>query len=436
MADFPILLFWVILLSIRSGGNLVHKEILDNGIKILTEEIPHVRSVSIGVWVTTGSIYESESLSGISHFIEHMMFKGTSRRSAKEIAESIESVGGQLNAFSAREYTCFYCVVLDDHLPLAIDVLADMLIGSLFDPGELEKEKKVILEEIKMYEDSPDDLIHDRFAQTLWDGHPLGRSILGSESNVERLSREEITDFLGKNYTPDNIIIALAGNLRHQETVAALREHFTDIRGSAEVVEVFPPKADHRKRVETRDLEQVHFCFGTEAPTYISDDRYPMYVLNSILGGNSSSRLFQEVREKQALVYSIYSYYDSYKDGGLFAIYAGTSPANLGPVLEAVLGELSTIRKEGINEDEFLKAKEHLKGGLVLSLEETSHRMSRLARSEIYFGRTFTIDEVLKMIEDVKMEDVSELIEVLFGNGSMAVAAIGPVEVDALALVG
>jgi predicted Zn-dependent peptidase len=400
---------------------------------ILTEEIPHVRSVSAGVWITTGSKYEAENLSGISHFIEHMMFKGTARRSAKEIAESIESVGGQLNAFTGREYTCFYAVVLDEHLPLAVDVLADMLTGSLFDPAEMEKEKNVVLEEIKMYEDSPDDLIHDKFAQTLWDGHPLGRSILGPESVIKSLRRKDIISFLKRNYASDNVIISLAGNLKHQETVNLLNKYFGGISGSREAIDVPPPRGGFRKNVETRDLEQVHFCIGTEGPTYVSEDRYAMYVLNSILGGNSSSRLFQEVREKLGLVYSIYSYHDSYKDGGLFAIYAGVSPENFGPVLEIVSRELSLLKKDGIKEDEFLRAKEHLKGSLVLSLEETSHRMSRLAKSEIYFGRTFTIDEILRSIESVSMKDVSNLVDKLFGNGSMSMAAIGPLEASTLA---
>ena len=411
---------------------MVYKEVLGNGVRVLMEEIPHVRSVSIGVWVVTGSKYEPERLNGISHFIEHMMFKGTSRRNAKEIAESIESVGGQLNAFTAREYTCYYCVVLDDHLPLAIDVLADMLTDSLFDPDEMEKEKKVIVEEIKMYEDSPDDIIHDQFAQTLWNGHPLGRSIMGPESTIEGLLQEDVLEFQKKNYTPDNIIISLAGNLKSQESLDLLKEYFGAMDGLGAVSQVSPPRRSSQKTVVNRDLEQVHFCYGSEGPNSTSTDRYPMYVLNTILGGNSSSRLFQEVRERQGLVYSIYSYHDSYKDGGLFAIYAGTSPDNFGPVLDSLSQELSALRKEGIKEDEFLRAKEYLKGGFVLSLEETGHRMSRLAKSEIYFGRTFSVDEVLKMIEEVRLEEVSHLIEVLLGNGSMSMAVIGPVEANIL----
>ncbi|MGQ9631711.1 MAG: M16 family metallopeptidase [bacterium] len=408
----------------------VYRESLGNGIRVVMEEIPYVRSASIGVWVGTGAKHEPARMNGISHFIEHMLFKGTKSRSAREIAEAIDNVGGHLNAFTAKEYTCFYSVILDEHIDLAIDILSDIFKNSIFKVEEMEKEKRVILEEIKMYEDTPDEVIHDRFAQTIWRGNPLGQPILGTGETVRRLNRDEVVDFVGHNYTAGNTVIALAGNFKRREVMKLLEDRFGDLGRGTAPADPPIPVVESNINVDYKDLSQIHFCLGTEGVSRTSEDRHALYVLNSILGGNMSSRLFQEVRERQALVYSIYTFHDSYKETGLFAIYAGTSAENFTKVKDAILQQFSKIREEGIDEDELYKAKEHLKGGFVLSLEETSHRMSRLAKLELYFGEIFTIDEILRRIDGVTRDDVVELARRIFTDEKLSLAAIGNLKLE------
>ncbi|MEA3509009.1 MAG: pitrilysin family protein, partial [candidate division NC10 bacterium] len=296
------------------------KEVLDNGLVILTERMPEVQSISIGVWIPVGSRKEEERQAGISHFIEHMLFKGTERRSAEEIAAAIDSVGGILDAFTSREYTCYYAKVLGEHLPLAVDILADLVLHSRFDPADVEKERAVILQEIKMVEDNPDDQIHDLFTQTIWADHPLGRPILGPRETLSQIGRDEMAKFMDDSYRPDQAIISAAGGLDHQSLVDLVVAAFGDWEGRSQPGPSSPPISRVTTVNEDRDLSQVHLCLGVKGLAYAHRDRYTLSILNTILGGGMSSRLFQEVREKRGLVYSIYSYTASYRDGGLLVV--------------------------------------------------------------------------------------------------------------------
>lgn len=406
----------------------IQKETLPNGLRVITEEIPYVRSASIGVWVGTGSRQESEENNGISHFIEHMLFKGTSHRTARELAETIDSVGGQLNAFTAKEYTCYYAKVLDEHLPVAIELLADMLLNSLFTPEDTGKEKGVVIEEIKMYEDTPDELVHDLFAQAMWQQHPLGRTILGTVEAVNGLTRERVMDYFYSHYTPDNMVVAAAGNLSHQTVVEHVAGALAAIHGSRTAGAEEPPRVSPRVTIRAKDTEQVHLCLGTRGVPQDHDDIYSLYLLNSILGGGSSSRLFQEIRETRGLAYSVYSYQSAYRDAGLFAVYAGVSPRYTDEVLRLILLEFARIKEEGVEPAELSRAKEQVKGNLVLSLESTSNRMSRLGKSELTLGRIITPEEVIDKIEAVKQADLQRLAGEMFDPSCLGLAAIGPLD--------
>jgi len=324
---------------------LYQKTVLPNGVRIITEEIEHVRSAAIGLWVGAGSRDEREGYEGISHFMEHMFFKGTEHRTARALAESLEAVGGQLNAFTTKEYTCYYAKVLDEDLDLAIDVLSDMFFHSLFDEKEIEKEKNVVIEEIKMYEDSPDELIHDIFSEKVWNEHPLGKPILGTEASITSLSRDKIMLFLSEHYAPDNVVVAVAGKIKQAGIVAKLSAQFgTFKRGGRRVLEEAPTgkTVEHYQKKET---EQMHIIIGVPGLGQDDEDIYAMHIFNNILGGGLSSRLFQEIREQRGLAYSVYSYHSTYVDSGLFAIYAGTSPKNTQEVIECILQELKEINQ-------------------------------------------------------------------------------------------
>jgi predicted Zn-dependent peptidase len=400
--------------------------VLANGVRIITEEIEHVRSAAVGIWVGAGSRDENEGYEGISHFIEHMFFKGTEHRSARALAESLEAVGGQLNAFTTKEYTCYYAKILDEDLDLAIDVLSDMFFCSLFDEKEIEKEMNVVIEEIKMYEDSPDELIHDIFSEYVWNDHPLGKPILGTEESIKSLSREKIMTFLSEHYAPDNVVIAVAGKIKHDDVVAKLTNQFgTFKRGGRRILEG-TPVGQTIERYQKKDTEQMHILLGVPGLGQDDDEIYAMHIFNNILGGGLSSRLFQEIREQRGLAYSVYSYHSTYVDTGLFAIYAGTSPNNTKEVIECILRELKGIAEQGITAEELERTKAQIKGGLYLGLESVSSRMSRLGKTELTYNRVLSPEEVVEKLEKVTLADVLRLIRRLWQRDKISIMTLGP----------
>jgi predicted Zn-dependent peptidase len=407
---------------------MIVKEFLDNGLTLITESIPGARSVAVGVWLKRGSRHERPELSGISHFIEHMVFKGTKSRSAQRIAEEVDSIGGHMDAFTAKEYASFHLKVLDEHLPTAVEILGDIVMNPLFDPTEMAREKKVIFEEINMVEDTPDDLVMELFAGAFWPGHPLGRSILGSKRSVGRLRRDGLAEFFARVYQPRNVVIAAAGHLDHEKASRLVRRHFGGLRARRSPANGRAPRVATRVVTRSkRDLEQVHLCLGTRGYPQTHPDRYGCYILNTVFGGSMSSRLFQNIREKRGLVYSISSGVTAYSDSGLFSVYAGTSRDSAREVIGLTLEEIRKLCGETLGEAELRRAKDHLRGSLVLSLEYTGARMSQLAREEIYFGRSFTLDELLSGIEAVTAEDVRRIAVGLF-EGQWAASVLGDLQ--------
>ena len=398
---------------------------LGNGIVVLTERMPQVRSVSIGVWVKVGSRNEPMERAGISHFIEHLLFKGTQSRSAEEIAQAVDSVGGTLDAFTSRENTCLYAKVLGEDLPLAMDLLSDLLLHPRLDPADIEKERRVVLEEIKMVEDDPDDLIHDIFAQQLWRDHPLGRPVLGFRHTLQPLTRQDILEHLRDFYQPDRVIVAAAGDLDHGRVAELTWSAFGKWQGKAVTTNGSSPTSYHTTHHEERDSAQLHLVLGAEGLPYNHSNRYAFYLLNAILGSSMSSRLFQEIREKRGLAYSIYSYQASYQDSGLMAVYAGTSTEAYPQVVDLIRAEFARLRQGPVDLTEFHRAKAQLKGNLLLGLESTSSRMTRLANTEIYFGRYFDLDEIIRGIDGVSSETFAELNRSLFEPERYALTTIG-----------
>jgi predicted Zn-dependent peptidase len=404
---------------------MITKETLPNGLTLLTEAMPHVRSVAIGVWLQRGSRHERAEETGISHFIEHMVFKGTRTRSAEMIAAQVDSIGGHMDAFTAKEYASFHLKVLDEHLPLAVEILGDIVLNPLFDPLEIAKEKKVILEEIKMVEDTPDDLVMELFSEAFWPDHPLGRPILGTRKSVTGFERGALLRFFRSAYQPRNIVVAAAGHLDHKGLATIVARHFGALGSGANGHHTKPPA--WAARIVTRskkELEQVHLCLGSPAYPQSHDDRYAAYVLNTVLGGSMSSRLFQNVRERRGLVYSISSSLTSYSDAGSLTVYAGTSLDAVSQVIGLIVEELRRAKGERVPEEELRRAKDHLKGSLMLSLENTGSRMSYLARQEIYFGRTFSLDETLGAIEVVTADDLQRIANDLF-QGDLGMSLLG-----------
>ncbi len=409
------------------------KQVLPNGLTVVVEEIPYVRSVSVGVWVAAGSRYESDENAGISHFLEHLFFKGTERRTAKDIAESIEGVGGQLNAFTAKEYACYYAKVLDEHLPLAMDVLSDMIRHSKFAQADIEKERGVILEEIRMYEDTPDELVHDLFLQTVWEGHPLGRAILGTEESVGSLDRDRIVSYYQGMYCPNNVVVAAAGHVTAKEIIDMVAEAFGTMEGCSMRLPSMSPEAHSDILLRAKATEQVHLCMGSKAVPLDDDDYYATQVLNTITGGGSSSRLFQEIREERGLAYSVYSYISAYKDAGLFTAYAGMSPDQAAAVTELMMKVLSRLADEGPTKEELERAREQLKGGLMLGLESTSNRMTRIGKNEITLGRHITPDEIIDKVNAVTLQDINRLAAHFFRPSAFTFVGLGPVDRTGLA---
>lgn len=407
---------------------MIVREVLDNGLRLLTEQIPHVRSVSIGVWLTRGSRHEPAEHGGIAHFVEHMLFKGTKSRSAETIAQDIDSIGGQLDAFTAKEYASYYIKVLDESLPLAVDILSDIVLNPAFAADDIEREKKVVLEEIKMVEDTPDDLVHEIFTQAFWEDHPLGRPILGAPETVEALTRETLCDYFERAYAANNVIIAAAGNLQHERVRELLEKAFAGMRRVGTVVTETPPKVVPKVTIRNKDLEQSHLCLGTSSFPQNHADRYTSYVLNTLVGGSMSSRLFQNVREKRGLAYAVFSGLSAYRDAGTFTVYAGCAKEVVGEVVDLVVEELRTVKQAPAADTELRRAKDHLKGSLMLSLENTASRMSHLARQEIYFDRQFSLDETLEGIEAVTPTAILDVARRMFADGALAVTALGQLD--------
>jgi len=406
----------------------VRKDVLSNGLTILTEAMPAVRSVSIGIWMRTGSRQESAEENGISHFIEHMVFKGTKNRSAEQIAREADSIGGHLDAFTAKECTSFSIKALDEHVPRAFDIVSDLLLNPLFQAEDISKESKVIQEEIKMVEDTPDDLVHELFTQSYWHGHALGRPILGTRHTVSSFNRERLSDYFHRHYIPNSTLIAAAGRLEHARFVDLVARYFGDLRCGPACKDGPPPiphpSIRHRHK---KELEQVHLCVGAPSYPQPHEKRFACYILNTVLGGGMSSRLFQNIREKRGLAYAVFSGLSSFRDAGCLSVYAGTSLENARQVLGLILEEFRHLKTQAISDQELQHAKDYLKGSLMLSLETTGSRMSNAARQEMYFGRNISLDELSQRIDEVTSPEVQGVAREFFQTDRLAVSFLGPI---------
>ena len=404
----------------------IETTILPNGVRVITEQMDHVRSVSLGVWITTGSRAETPDENGISHFIEHMVFKGTSRRSAEDIARSVDSIGGGLDAFTAKEMVSYNTKVLDEHVPLAFDVLADMVRNPLFRAEDIEKEKGVILEELKMEVDNPEYLLHEIFTSNFWKDHSIGKPILGTKETVRKFDREMIHHYYQHYYSPSNILITAAGNLKHDHIVELARKHFEDLPSNG-TISPDPAPTPHARLVfrNKSSLEQTHLYMGVPAYPFPHNLRFACYALNTVLGGGMSSRLFQNIREKQGLAYAVFSELTMYRDTGCLAIYAGTSTETIRKVIASIVAELRELKEKPVPEEELRRAKDHLKGSFMLGLESTSSRMGNLARQEMYFKRFFTLDEMIQSIEAVNAAQVQRIAREFFDPKNITLAVLG-----------
>ncbi len=411
---------------------MFQKTCLENGIKVVTEKMPHVRSVCIGIWVPTGSRHEAPEKNGISHFVEHMLFKGTDRRTSLDISTAVDSLGGEINAFTSREMTTYYIKVLDEHLDVALDILSDIFLHSRFDEKELEKERQVILEEIRMQEDQPEDHVHDLIQEVVWPNQPLGFPVAGREESVSSIDREGIIDFIEKRYSQKGMIISCAGNIEHEACVQAIHQGFGDYASVPGPSPLKPPTYHAGTRVLNKDLEQVHLCLSLPGLRQNHPDRYAFYALNTILGTNMSSRLFQEVREKRGMAYSVFSYLSSYIDSGSMTIYTGTGREKIRDVIEVIRNQLDDLSSQAVSDQELSKAKEYMKGGLMLSLESSSSVMSRIAKQALYFESYQSVDDMVREIEGVTSEKILELASGSFRGDKLSMAAIGPIQKEEL----
>ena len=404
----------------------IQKKEMKNGLVILSEVMPHLRSVSLGVWVKCGSRFEDPRFSGIAHFIEHLLFKGTATRSTEEIAKTIDAVGGQLNAFTEKEYIGFYARVLDEHLPMVFGLLADIVRNPAFPSREIERERNVIFEEISMIEDSPQELILDLYMERCWKGHPLGRSIAGTKKTIAEISRNDVKKFFKKNFTAGNIILSAAGNIEHKKFQRLAEKYFAGLETGERTTPGDPPVFSPGRSVRRKAyLEQTHICLGTIAPPTSSEERYCAHLLNGILGGGISSRLFQNIREKKGLVYSIYSMLTSYHDAGTLTVYAGTAHETAAGVVELTLKEFRKMRQELVSAEELKRAKECIKGAITLGLESSSSRMTNLAQQMIYHGRLHDIEETLSAVDRVTDREIRELANKILDPSHFVLTALG-----------
>jgi predicted Zn-dependent peptidase len=403
----------------------IRQTVLDNGFTVITERMDHVRSASVGIWVRSGSRHEAAPLNGISHFIEHTLFKGTRNRTSREIAVESDAIGGHVDAFTSREVASYYVKVLDEHLPRAFDLLADLITAPLFAQEELDRERNVVTEEIKMVEDTPDDLVHEVFVANFWPDHPLGRSILGTVDTLATFNQEKVADYFSAVYAPRNLVVAGAGNIEHEQFVDMVSRHLGGVKDRPVNLSAAAPSHATRRIVLDKDLEQAHLVLGTRCPSMTSEDRYSVHVLNVILGGGMSSRLFQTIREDRGLAYAVYSGVNAYTDAGYLSVYAATSPEQVNDVIRLSVAEFDKIKTEAVTEAELQRAKDQLKVSIMLSLESTSARMSNLARQEIFFGRQSTLDEILERINRVTTDDVQRVAGEIFGSRELAITAVG-----------
>ncbi|HEX2051484.1 MAG TPA: pitrilysin family protein [Actinomycetota bacterium] len=407
------------------------RTVLDSGATVVTERMSEVRSVSVGFWFDVGARDEPDALAGTSHFLEHLLFKGTPTRSAKDIADVFDAVGGDLNAFTGKEYTCYYARVLDDDADMALDVLADMVTRSMLAPDDVESERKVILEEIAMHEDAPDELVHDLYYRSMWDGHPLGRPVLGYNETIARVARDEVADYWASRYSPANLVVAGAGRLEHDHLVERVEALFAAREGRRTLREGAPPRWSSGVTVHRRPTEQAHIVIGLEGLPRGHDDRHALAIVDTVLGGGMSSRLFQEVREKRGLAYSVYSYRSMYAETGSFAVYAGTTPQNARTVIDLVRAEMESIASDGVTEAELERARGHVKGSLVLSGEDPGSRMNRLGRQQLTTGEIMSIDELVARFDRIDMDDVRRVAAAVLGSASPQVTVVGPFDEDA-----
>ena len=411
---------------------MIERAVLGNGLCLLTETMPDVRSVSLGAWLTCGSRDEDAHHPGIAHFVEHMLFKGTTSRSAEAIAQEVDSLGGHLDAFTAKECASYYVKVLDEHLPRALEILSDLLLNPAFEVQDIAREQKVVIEEIKMVEDTADDLVHELFTASFWPDNALGRSILGTADSVGALDADSLRDYFGRTYTAGNLVIAAAGHIEATAVRDLVGEAFGTVTAGDRPAAAPAPEVAPRLLVRDKDLEQSHLCLGTRAYAQDHADRYVTYVLNTVLGGSMSSRLFQNVREKRGLAYAVASGLAAYRDVGSLTVYAGCDAASVSEVVDLVVAELRAMKAAPMQETELQRAKDHMKGSLVLGLESTTSRMSQLARSEMCFGRQISIDETLAALDRVTAGDVQRVAADLFATGNLAATVLGPVNGTAI----
>ena len=405
----------------------IQKRVLPNGLVVLTETMTHVRSVSVGVWVRNGSRREVREENGLAHFMEHMVFKGTERRSAEAIAREMDSIGGMLDAFTSKEQICFNAKVLDDHLPIAFDVIADLVLRPKFDSEDVKKERQVVLEEIKMDLDNPEYMLHEIFTRGFWPEHPLGRPILGTPETVKKFNREALRNRFQRWFAPDHLVLSAAGNVSHEAVMELVEREFGGLTASGDADEDVAPATEAPIHIEAKkELEQCHVCIGVPSVPLADERRFAVAVMNNLLGGGMSSRLFQNIREKQGLAYAVFSELTPYSDAGMMTVYAGTAKETVDQVIDLIVKEFRDLKETLVTEEELRRAKNHLKGSLMLSLESTSSRMSNLARQELYFRRFYSLDEILAGIETVTREEIQAIAREFFRPEQIAVTALGP----------
>ncbi|MBP1925301.1 putative Zn-dependent peptidase [Sedimentibacter acidaminivorans] len=404
---------------------MINKYTLDNGLRIVAEKIDYVKSASIGIWVKVGSNNEDNDTNGLSHFIEHMLFKGTENRKANKIAEDIDNIGGQINAFTSKEYTCFYVKVLDENINDAVDVLSDMFFNSLFQQEEIEKEISVVIEEIKMYEDSPEDVVHDKITEIVFDKSPMAYSILGTEKNLRTFNTKKVIDFMRKNYSPYNTVMAIAGNFDEENFIELIKDKFEHWQNENASLIYMDGEYERKIIGVNKELEQLHMCIGNKTIGRHDPYYYPLLVLNNIFGGTMSSRIFQEVREKKGLVYSIYSFVSNYTNSGIFSIYAGMSYDQVEDALRTIFKEMTSMKNGNITLEEFNRAKQQIKGNYILGLESTSSRMSSIGRRELIYDEVVYPEDIIKSINDVKYEDVLKITNDLFDINKLSITYTG-----------
>ncbi len=402
------------------------KTVLNNGVRILTEDLPYLKSVSLGIWVRTGSRVEENSLNGISHFLEHMVFKGTARRNARQIAKEIDSIGGSLNAFTSKEFTSFFCRVLSDELSIGADVLTDIYLNASFPEEEMEREKQVVCQEILQMEDSPEDLIHELFTMRFWQGDPFGRPVIGTMNNVISFDRETVIKFKRDNYIPIETIICAAGNLNHEELVDLVKDGMGSLKNGSHRKQQPRPKNAPGSLINEKDLEQVHVCVGVEGPSAKYDDRNVAYLLNALFGGGMSSRLFQEVREKRGLAYNVYTFFSCYSDTGMIGIYASTEPNRFEELLD-VMGKETLKVADTITSDELEMAKNQLRGTIIIANESAESRIGRIVKGEIFYGRYISLDEIIHDIEKVTLKEIRDFASRIFKPGAYTATALGQI---------